>query len=170
MYNTNIKTSSIQGKINYHINSNGSSTFIKVLRNFIKSGIELYWLKVPIHFRFEQSMVLPKKRSHRHQTTSPSQATQEYIPLVNIGLTRQCKYAGFDNAILMDLNDRVILGYYAKHTICIKRFIEEVVSTDCGNKLIYPCYKEKKKEFTYHQQSFFTTRRGRRRFVEENCN
>ena len=115
-------------------------------------------------------MALPKKRRPRHRTTSPSQATQEYIPLVNIGLARQCKCAGCDDAILMDLNDRAILGYYAKHTIYMKRFIEEVVSTGCGNKLTCPCYKEKEKEFTYHQQSFFTTRRGRRRFVEEYCN
>ena len=92
--------------------------------------------------------------NRRRQHDSPSKVSQQYIFLVNIDLTRHCKYAGCTNKIFMDLNDRVVLGCYAKHTTYMKCFTREVASTGSNNKLTCPCCKEKKKEFTYHQQSF----------------
>ena len=73
-------------------------------------------------------MTLPKNRRQRHRTTSPSTALQEYIPPVNIDLAREYKCTGCGDTIFMDLNVRVVLGYSAKHTICMKCFTEEQVA------------------------------------------
>ena len=108
--------------------------------------------KYRFRFRFEQSMASPNKRRRRHN--SPSKAPQQYNSLGNIDLARRCKCVGCPDEIFMDLNDRVVLGCYAKHTICMKCFTKEVASAGCDNKLTCPCCKEKKKEFNYHQRSF----------------
>ena len=101
-------------------------------------------------------MASSNKRRRPHN--SPSKASQEYI--LNIDLARRCKCAGCTDTFFMDLNDRVVLGCSAKHTICVKCITEEVASADCDNKLTCPCCKEKKKEFTYHQRNFSQQRSG----------
>mmetsp|Transcript_10987 Transcript_10987/g.12395 ORF Transcript_10987/g.12395 Transcript_10987/m.12395 type:complete len:115 (-) Transcript_10987:275-619(-) len=103
-------------------------------------------------------MASPNKRRRQHN--SPSKAPQQYNSLGNIDLARRCKCVGCPDEIFMDLNDRVVLGCYAKHTICMKCFTEKVASAGCDNKLTCPCCKEKKKEFTYHQRSFSQQRSG----------
>ena len=101
-------------------------------------------------------MVSLTKRMRRHNL--PSEASQQYITLGNIDLARRCRCAGCPDEIFMDLNDKVVLGCYAKHTICMKYFTKEVTSAGCDNKLACPCCKEKKRKFNYHQQTFWYKR------------